>query len=133
LDYYYLAGVKDWDESIHEAIKKSKVFVSLLTYEVMQHLKTLINNNSSEEVKRKAIRYYQKEIEWAIDAKIPIVLYSRNNYQFTSEYHDYLVNKIKLGDKINGIGKQNDNHVDGFGKSDTRNLEDKIKELLNKQ
>ena len=87
----------------------------------------------SPEIHRRKERYYQKEIEWAIDAKIPIVLYSRNNYQFTSEYHDYLVNKIKLGDKINGIGKQNDNHVDGFGKSDTRNLEDKIKELLNKQ
>lgn len=133
LDYYYLAGVEDWDESIHKAIKESKVFVSLLTYEVMQHLNTLRDNNKTEEEKSKAIRYYQKEIEWAIEENKPIVLYSLNNYQFTSEYHNYLVNKIKLGTKIIGIGKQNDNYVDGFGEQNTKNLEEKIKEIINKQ
>lgn len=133
LDYYYLAGVENWDENIRGAIKKSKVFVSLLTPEVRQHIEILKDEKKTETEKEKARRYYQKEIEWAMEENIPIILYSRNGYDFAEKYHDYLVNDIKLGSEIRGIGKQNDNRVNGFGKNDTKNLEKKVTEIINKE
>ena len=100
LDWFDLSGAKDWDEYIEKAIKNTIVFISLLTPEVADHFKTLISEDSTEEEKKNAQRYYQTEIKWAKHYGKPIIYLAVNGYTFEEDYHKFLIGTIDTKDAI---------------------------------
>lgn len=82
LDWFDLPGTKNWDEGIEDAIKGTKVLISLLTPEV------------AREENECAIHYYQEEIKCAKKYNKPIIFLAINGYNFYNDYHQHLIDNI---------------------------------------